>query len=163
MGFHVGDPVMHWTYGLGQITQLEERAVSGKNTLYFAVQIRDMTVWVPADDKLENRLRPPTQAPRFKRLLGILTGPSEPLPIDRQERKLYMLELLKDGRAESICRVIRDLTSFRKAKPLNDNDQAVLKRLQSALLSEWGFALSITPAEAELEMRRLLAPASTAD
>ena len=34
MDFHVGDPVMHWTYGLGQITQLEERAVSGKNTLY---------------------------------------------------------------------------------------------------------------------------------
>ncbi len=163
MDFHVGDPVMHWTYGLGQITQLEERAVSGKNTLYFAVQIRDMTVWVPADDKLESRLRPPTQGARFKRLLAILTGPSEPLPVDRQERKLHMLELLKDGRPESICRVIRDLTSFREAKPLNDNDQAVLKRLQTSLLSEWGFALSITPAQAELELRRLLSPASASD
>jgi hypothetical protein len=46
---------------------------------------------------------------------------------------------------------------------LNDNDQAVLKRLQTALLSEWGFALSITPAQAELEMRRLLSPASVAE
>jgi RNA polymerase-interacting CarD/CdnL/TRCF family regulator len=163
MDFHVGDSVMHWTYGLGQITQLEERAVSGQNTLYYAVQIRDMTVWVPADDKLESRLRPPTQSTKFKRLLAILSSPSEPLPIDRQERKLHMLELLKDGRAESICRVIRDLTSFRQAKPLNDNDQAVLKRLQTALLSEWGFALSVTPAQAEMEMRRLLTPASAAD
>ncbi len=163
MDFRVGDSVMHWTYGLGQITQLEERAVSGQNTLYYAVQIRDMTVWVPADDKLESRLRPPTQSTKFKRLLAILSSPSEPLPIDRQERKLHMLELLKDGRAESICRVIRDLTSFRQAKPLNDNDQAVLKRLQTALLSEWGFALSVTPAQAEMEMRRLLTPAPAAD
>jgi RNA polymerase-interacting CarD/CdnL/TRCF family regulator len=163
MNFHIGDSVMHWTYGLGQITQLEERAVSGKNTLYYAVQIRDMTVWVPADDKVESRLRPPTQGAKFKRLLAILTSPGEPLPIDRQERKLLMLELLKDGRVESICRVIRDLTTFRQAKPLNDNDQAVLKRLQSALLSEWGFALSITPAQAEMEMRRMLTPAAAAD
>jgi RNA polymerase-interacting CarD/CdnL/TRCF family regulator len=163
MDFHVGDSVMHWTYGLGQITQLEERAVSGQNTLYFAVQIGDMTVWVPADDKIESRLRPPTQGSRFKRLLTILSSPGEPLPIDRQERKLRMLEMLKDGRAESICRVIRDLTSFRKAKPLNDNDQAVLKRLQTSLLSEWGFALSITPAQAEIELRRLLSPTSAAD
>jgi RNA polymerase-interacting CarD/CdnL/TRCF family regulator len=163
MDFHVGDSVMHWTYGLGQITQLEERAVSGQNTLYYAVQIGDMTVWVPADDKIESRLRPPTQGSRFKRLLTILSSPGEPLPIDRQERKLRMLEMLKDGRAESICRVIRDLTTFRKAKPLNDNDQAVLKRLQTSLLSEWGFALSITPAQAEIELRRLLSPTSTAD
>ena len=163
MDFQVGDSVMHWTYGLGQVTQLEERAVSGQNTLYYAVQIRDMTVWVPADDKLESRLRPPTQGAKFKRLLAILSSPGEPLPIDRQERKLRMLELLKDGRAESICRVIRDLTTFRQAKPLNDNDQAVLKRLQTSLLSEWGFALAITPAQAEVEMRRLLTPASASD
>ena len=163
MGFHVGDSVMHWTYGLGQITRFEERTVSGRNILYYAVQIRDMTVWVPADDKLESRLRPPTQGTKFKRMLSILSSPGEPLPQDRQERRLRILDLLKDGRPESICRVIRDLTSFHQNNPLNDNDQTVLKLLQTALISEWGFALSITPAQAEMEMRRLLTPNSVAD
>ena len=160
MEFSVGDPVMHWTYGLGHVTQLEERAVFGAATLYYAVEVGDMTIWVPADDKLETRLRPPTSEARFKKLLAILSGPAEPLPDDRQERRLRMRELLRDGRAESLCRVIRDLATLQREKPLNDNDQALMKRLQTALIGEWGFALSVPPADAARELHRLLAPAS---
>jgi RNA polymerase-interacting CarD/CdnL/TRCF family regulator len=159
MDFHEGDPVMHWTYGLGRIVRLEERNLSGENVLYYAVQIEDMTVWVPADDKLENRLRTPTLKAKFMHLLTILSGPSETLPIDRQERKLLLLEWLKNGRAESLCRVVRNLSTYRNARPLNESDQALLKRTQNALLGEWGFALSITPLQAEIELNRLLTSA----
>jgi RNA polymerase-interacting CarD/CdnL/TRCF family regulator len=93
-------------------------------------------------------------------MLSILSSPGEPLPDDRQERKLRILDLLKDGRAESLCRVIRDLSAYRKVKSLNDNDQAVLRRVQTSLLGEWGFALSLTPAQAELELQRLLTKAT---
>lgn len=160
MDFHEGDPVMHWTYGLGQVVRLEERDLSGANLLYYAVQIKDMTVWVPADAKLESRLRPPTKQAEFKKLVGILSGPGKPLPEDRQERKAYLSETLKDGRAESLCLIIRDLSASQKIKSLNDNDQMLLKQVKSALLGEWGFALSITPAQAELELHRLLTPES---
>lgn len=160
MNFHEGDSVMHWTYGLGKVVRLEERALSGKNAMYYAVQIADLTVWVPADGMLEERLRPPTPKAKFKELLTILTGPSEPLPEDRHERKIMLLALLKDGRADSLCRVIRNLFAYRQLRSLNDNDQGILRRAQNALLGEWGFALSITPAQAEIEMHRLLAPAS---
>lgn len=162
MDFHIGDTVVHWTYGLGHVIRLEERAVSGQNTLYYAVEVGDMTVWVPADDQLQKRLRPPTPGTKFKRLFAILSGPSRPLPEDRHERKLHMLELLRDGSAESLCRVIRDLSAYAQVRPLNDNDQAIMKRLQTALLSEWGFALSVAPQEAEQHLRRLLASASAA-
>jgi len=161
MNFHEGDPVMHWTYGFGEVLRLEEREFSGQTTLYYEVQVRDLTVWVPADGNLESRLRPPTPQARFKRLLAILSGPGEPLPDDRQERKLRLQGLLKDGRAESLCRVISSLTSYRQVRPLNENDQALLKRAQNALLGEWGFVLSVTPAQAEIELQRLLTSAST--
>lgn len=161
MDFHAGDPVMHWTYGFGQIVQLEERSFSGESTLYYAVQIRDLTVWVPADGKLESRLRPPTSGAKFKRLLAILSEPGEPLPDDRLERKARLLELLNDGRAESLCRVIRDLSAHQINHQLNDSDQALLKRAQSALAGEWGFAMSVTPAQAQAEMHRLLTSSST--
>jgi RNA polymerase-interacting CarD/CdnL/TRCF family regulator len=71
-----------------------------------------------------------------------------------------LLELLKDGRAESLCRVIRDLTTYRQTRPLNENDQALLKRSQKMLLGEWSFALSVSPAQAENDLQRLLAPGS---
>ena len=159
MNFHSGDTVMHWTYGIGQIVNLEERDLFGSKTLYYAVQVKDMTVWVPADSKVGSRLRSPTPKPRFKQLLGILSGPSEPLPEDRLERRTHLLELLKDGRPESLCQVIRDLSAYQKQKikPLNDNDHLVLKQSRNTLLGEWGFVLSITHAEAEDELHRLLA------
>jgi RNA polymerase-interacting CarD/CdnL/TRCF family regulator len=163
MNFHEGDSVMHWTYGLGKVVRFEERVLSGKNAMYYAVQIGDLTIWVPADGMLETRLRPPTQKSKFKELLAVLSGPSEPLPDDRHERKTMLLELLKDGRADSLCRVIRNLFAYRQVRSLNDNDQALLRRAQNALLGEWGFALSITPAQAGIELQRLLAPASAED
>jgi len=157
MDFHEGDFVMHWIYGLGKVIQLEERNITGENALYYAVQIGGITVWVPADEELENRLRAPTLEAKFIHLLTILSGPSETLPIDRQERKLLLLEWLKDGRAESLCRVIRSLATYRNLHPLNVSDQALLKRSQDALLGEWGFALSVTPLQAGIELNRLLA------
>jgi RNA polymerase-interacting CarD/CdnL/TRCF family regulator len=156
MDFHKGDPVMHWTYGLGEVIGLEERALSGEKTLYYAVKVRDMTVWVPADGNIAKRLRHPTKAADFKRLFAILSDNGKPLPEDRQERKLHLVEQLKDGRAESLCHVIRDLFSYQQAKTLNENEVVILKRAQNALLSEWGYSLSIPEMQAESDLRRML-------
>jgi RNA polymerase-interacting CarD/CdnL/TRCF family regulator len=159
MNFHTGDTVMHWTYGIGQIVNLEERDLSGSKTLYYAVQARDLTVWVPADSNVGSRLRTPTPKSRFKQMLTILSDPSEPLPEDRLERRTRLLELLSDGRVESLCQLIRDLSAYQKqkVKPMNDNDQMVLKQSRNTLLGEWEFVLSITHAEAEHELHHLLA------
>ena len=160
MSFHKGDMVMHWTHGIGQIVNLEERALAGSKSIYYVVEIGDMTVWVPADSNVVNRLRPPTPKPQFEQLLAILSMPSEPLPEDRVERKTHLLALLQDGRPESLCKVIRVLSAYHKllGKPMNDNDQMILKQSRKSLLGEWGFVLSLTPAQAEHELHRLLTP-----
>ena len=77
-----------------------------------------------------------------------------------QQRKLYFHELVRNGRAESLCSLIRDLSAYGQTRSLNDNDQALLKRSRDALLEEWAFAYSITPAQADVELHRLLPPAS---
>jgi RNA polymerase-interacting CarD/CdnL/TRCF family regulator len=161
MNFYKGDMVMHWTYGIGQIVNLEERALAGAKAVYYVVQVKGMTVWVPADSKVGNRLRPPTPKFRFERLRAILSGPSEPLPQDRLERKTRLLELLQDGRPESLCQVIRDLSAYHQklGKPMNDNDQMILRQSRNTLLGEWGFVLSLTRAQAEHELHQLLTQA----
>jgi RNA polymerase-interacting CarD/CdnL/TRCF family regulator len=163
MEFHVGDAVMHWTYGFGHVVGIEERILSGQKTLYYAVSARDLTVWVPADDQLENRLRYPTSRDDFKNLFKILAGRSEPLPNDRQERKLWLVEKLKDGKAKSLCRVLRDLFTYQQEHSLNDNDQNLMKRSREALLGEWGYALSVPTVEAETELRLMLATGTVED
>ena len=161
MNFHEGDSVMHWTHGLGKVVQLEEMTLSGEKILYYAIQIGDMTVWVPEDDKLETRLRLPTRAAEFKRLMGILSRPGEPLPVERFERKKLLLAWLKDGCAKTLFRVIRSLSTYRHFHPLNDDDQALLKRSRHALLGEWSFIMSIPLAQAEHELQHLLASHSS--
>jgi len=160
MNIHEGDSVMHWTHGLGKVVQLEERALSGQAVLYYAIQIGDMTVWVPADEQLESRLRFPTRTAEFKKLMGTLSQPGEPLPDDRRERKTLLTEWLKDGRTESLFRVIRSLATYRQGHSLNLDEQTLMKRSQHALIGEWSYAMSITHAEAESELHRLLTPAA---
>lgn len=156
MNFHEGDSVMHWTHGLGKVVRLEAMTLSGEKILHYAVQIGDMTIWVPADDQLETRLRLPTHAADFKGLMGILSRPGEPLPVDRFARKKLLLEWLKDGRAETLFRVIRSLSTYRHFHPLNEDDQAFMKRSRNALLGEWSFIMSITLAQAEHDLQHLL-------
>jgi RNA polymerase-interacting CarD/CdnL/TRCF family regulator len=164
MDYRVGDQVMHWMYGLGKVVQIEERMLAGKSTLYYAVQVRDLTIWVPANEGVPSRLRRPVPADEFEKSLSLLSAPGEPLPDDRQERKLQLQARLKDGLVDSICRVIRDLHAYKEqVRPLNENDQALLKRSQDILLAEWSFTLSINPFQAETEMRRRLASSPAGD
>jgi RNA polymerase-interacting CarD/CdnL/TRCF family regulator len=156
MDFQMGDPVMHWTYGLGKIVRIEERTFSGEKTLYYVVQIRDLTVWVPADAQVLSRLRSPTTEGEFSKLFTILSSPGESLSDDRLERKTQLVEELAGGQAEAVCRVIRDLSSFQHRKQLNDNDKLVLKQASDSLLAEWGFSLSIPLAQAQVELYDLL-------
>ena len=162
MNFHKGDSVMHWTHGLGKVLRMETMTLSGEKTLYYAIQIGDMTLWVPDDDKLETRLRLPTEAAEFKGLMDILSDPGELLPIDRFQRKKLLLAWLDDGRAETLFRVIRSLCTYHQAgHPLNEDDQALLKRSKKALLAEWSFSMSIPLARADHELHHLLASSSS--
>ena len=161
MNYHAGDTVMHWMHGLGKIIRREKRDVLGHLELYYAVNVANMIVWVPVDEKVGQRLRRPTGKIRFKRIVALLAKPGESLPADRHERKLLMAEYLKDGRLESLVRVIRGLLAYQRIRALNDNDQAVMHRVQSALLAEWAHVLEITPAQAEMQLSSLLRTASS--
>jgi RNA polymerase-interacting CarD/CdnL/TRCF family regulator len=156
MDFKIGDTVIHCKYGLGRIVRLEEQTFSGKKTFYYVVQLRDMTIWVPADAQVLSRMRSPTPQGEFPRLFSILNQPGGILPDDRLERKLYLEEELKDGKAESSCRVVRDLSFFQYGKKFNENDRYVLKQVSDSLLGEWEFSLSISLALAQVKLHSLL-------
>jgi RNA polymerase-interacting CarD/CdnL/TRCF family regulator len=79
------------------------------------------------------------------------------------ERKARLMELLKDGRVESLFQVIRDLSTYARNKALNENDQLLLKRVQNVLVGEWGFSLSIPVMQAESDLYRLLGSGTAGD
>ena len=154
--FKVGNIVVHWEYGLGEIIQLDEKVLSGRSGKYYVVQIRDLTLWVPREETSEHCLRFLTPARDFQKLFGILASPGEPLSPDRFMRKTQLSELLKDRTIESICRVIRDLVYYKRTKNINENDKSTLNHARNFLLNEWSVALSVPVQQAEDELMNLL-------
>jgi len=156
MNFQTGDKVMHSTYGMGHVQAIEEHTVDNTTTLYYMVRTADLTIWVPADEKMKNRLRFPTSAARFRKVLDILSSPADPLPDDRRSRNTKLLEMLNDGGIEPLCKAIRDLTAFRHSRFWNDYDGALMKRANKTLIGEWSVSLSVSLRDAELGLHQLL-------
>lgn len=156
LAFHVGDQVIHWAYGPGVITQLDEKVLSGHTNQYYVVKLRDLTLWVPISQSHECCLRFPTPARDFQKLFRILAGPGELLSPDRYERKALLSERFKDKKLESICMVVRDLTLRKRMKKMNDDDSSILERARNFLLNEWSLVLSVPIQQAEFELKGLL-------
>jgi RNA polymerase-interacting CarD/CdnL/TRCF family regulator len=156
MGFKVGDVVVHRAYGPGEIVQLDKKSIAGVATDYYVLQVGDMTLFVPRSDQDQASLRPLTPASDFDRMFTILQKPGEPLSPDRMERRTQLMESMKDGKLESICRVIRDLSDLSRTKKLNDNDGVIYERAQRFLLMEWKIALNIPLPEAQRNLSNML-------
>ena len=156
MDFQVGDQVVHASYGPGEIVQLDEKVLSGRKHKYYVVQIKDLTLYVPADQETNTSLRTPTPASQFKSLFAIITGDGESLSENRLERKAQLTEVMRDGTLESICRVIRDLTCYSRTKKLSETDSALLERARNFLLTEWQVSLDVPFSQAEKDLKQLL-------
>lgn len=154
--FQVGDQVIHWVYGFGEIIQLDEKVLSGKPGKYYVVQMSDMILWVPMNEAGEHHLRLPTQAKDFKQLFNILASPGETLPPDRHARRIYLMQLMNDGTLASICRVVRDLEHYKKDNKTNEYDHSILERARGSLLTEWSVALSKPIQQVEHELNAIL-------
>jgi RNA polymerase-interacting CarD/CdnL/TRCF family regulator len=156
MKFQVGDQVVHWAYGPGEIIQMEERQLNGPALLYYVVQVGGLTIWVSLNEAENRGLRVPTPASEFSRLFDILRSVGEPLSDDRLQRKTILTERLRDGTLESVCRVIRDLSYLGHSKKLNESDKPIKERAENFLLVEWTLALKISTNEAQYKLERLL-------
>lgn len=154
--FEVGDWVIHWLYGPGLVIDLDEKSLLGHTQLYYVVETRELTLWAPVDQTDEHVLRFPTPKKDFNDLFQILASPGETLSNDRNERRLQLIERLKDHKLSSICGVVRDLTFHKRLRKMNDNDNSTLERNWNFLINEWSVSLSIPVAQAERELRKLL-------
>jgi CarD family transcriptional regulator len=156
MNFNVGDQVVHWSYGLGEIVQLDEKMLLGRSNLYYVLKTRNLVLWVPVNETGEKSLRYPTPPGEFVKLFDILRSPAAPLSRDRLERKKQLSDLLRDGKLESVCRAIRDLVSHHRTQKLSDYDATFMERALGFLISEWTFSLSVSNSQAMMEINHLL-------
>jgi CarD family transcriptional regulator len=156
LDYQVGDKVIHPSYGLGEVVRLDEKFIHERKMLCYVVRIRDLTIWVKADETGKSGLRRPTRGSDFERLFAILKSPGDPLTTDPYERKAILNERMKDGSLPSICTVIRDLALYRNIKKFNDHDKSIMERAKNFLLTEWMYSRSVSLEQVNAELKQLL-------
>ena len=156
MNFQIGDTVIHWSYGLGEIADIEEKVIQDRLTKCYVLRTSDLTIWIPINDQPQQSLRMPTSPDEFTNLFEILSAPSEKLLEDRVQRKDQLMSQMKDGQLASICRVVRDLTHFKQHSKLNDQEKSILERAINSLLTEWTYSLGMPLSQAQQAMTSLL-------
>lgn len=154
--FQVGDQVIHWAYGPGEVIRLDEKCLSGRTQLYYVVQMRDMMLWVPVEQSNNCSLRFPTPKQEFEDLFQILASSAIPLSSDRNERRLQLAERLRDHELSSICEVIRDLTQRKGLKRMNMEDNTTLERSKNLFVNEMSLVFSIPIQQSVDELKQLL-------
>ena len=157
MGFDIGDKVIHWTYGMGEVVNIEEKPINGIPTNCYVVHTSELTIWIPINDLQQQSLRIPTPPEEFDKMFAILSQPGETLPEDRILRKNQLMAQLKDGQLASICRVVRDLTNFKRSTKPNDQEKSILERAVNSLLTEWIYSLGVPLIQARQALTKLLA------
>lgn len=158
MDFQVGDNVIHRTFGLGEITGIEEKVINETEVVCYVVQVNNMTIWVPADIPGQNSLRIPTPPEEFIKTIEILTTPHDSIEGDRVLRKKQLLDQLRDGQLTSICHVIRDLSHYKRTFKLNDQEKSILEHAVESLLTEWSRSMEIPLDQAQKSMETMLQP-----
>jgi RNA polymerase-interacting CarD/CdnL/TRCF family regulator len=148
--------VVHCTHGLGQVLGIEERVLNGAEISYYVVQTPELTIWVPADENLERRLRAPNSPSAFQSALAVFAEPAEALPTNQRLRHQQLQSWLKEGTTEAWCRLLRDLTADRHDRNWSQSDRSLLAAVRKALLGEWSYSLSITQEQAEKDLRHVM-------
>jgi len=156
MDFRIGDKAIHLNHGLGEIMDIEDKTIHKHIVSCYVFRTPDLTVWVPVDTEDQNNLRAPKSKREFEDLFQVLQIQNEPLPEDHLKRNKQLLEMLKDGKLSSICRVIRDLSDYSNDIKLSDMDKSILNRAKNSLLVEWVYSLSVPLPHAQKEMAALL-------
>jgi RNA polymerase-interacting CarD/CdnL/TRCF family regulator len=156
MSFHIGDKVIHSNHGFAEIVNIESKVVSGNSSEYYVVQTKNLILWSPVLHPVQGNLRLPTSKSKFIDLVTILRSHCLPFSEFRKERKSQIHTRINDGATESTCSLIRDLSFCQRNRKLNEYESSIFKRAVNMLIDEWQYSMSITQAQASLELNALL-------
>lgn len=157
MQFKVGDIVVHLTYGIGRIVEIEEKSFSEKEAcLYYKIVLPKRTVWIPVKAEETSGLRLLTAKSDLDQYRILLKSPPVLLEKNHHRRHLELISRLKQGSFQGVCEVVRDLTAWGRRKPLGQTDTATLQKTRENLYQEWATAAGVSTTEAIKEIDSLL-------
>ena len=151
-GFKIGDNAVYPAHGVGEITDIQDRNLGGKERSFYILKVLEngMKIMVPVETAATAGLRPVISRKDGRKVLEILNSNEVAVktqPWNRRYRE-YM-EMLKSGSPFEVAKVLRDLYRLKSDKDLSFGERRLLDTARSLLVTE--LAISLKKKEATIE------------
>jgi len=141
--FKVGDNAVYPGYGVGQITSIEVKEISGNKLAFYSIKIIEsgMKIMVPTSNAASVGLRPIISKDEASKVISILK--ERDVKVDNQtwnRRYREYMEKIKTGSVYEIAEVLRDLFVLKVDKELSFGERKMLDTARGLLLKELALA-----------------------
>lgn len=157
--FRVGDKAVHPSHGVGEVMELEQRELGGRNATIYVLRIMDtgLKVMVPMEAAERVGLRRVMQADQAEEIFDILKAPEVAVDVQPWSRRFRAYtEMLKSGLPTEIAKVLRDMYRLKFDKDLSFGERRLLDQARSLLVQELALAKEVEPASIEGEIKQIL-------
>ncbi|MGE0763029.1 MAG: CarD family transcriptional regulator [Bdellovibrionales bacterium] len=155
VSFNVGDNAVYPGYGVGQITAIETKEISGTRLTFYSLKIIDtgMKIMVPKHNAEAVGLRPIISRGEASKVIEILK--EKEIRVDNQtwnRRYREYMEKIKTGSVYEIAEVLRDLFLLKVDKELSFGERKMLDTARGLLLKELSLATSADELKSEQDV-----------
>jgi len=157
--FKIGDKAVYPAHGVGIVSAIENRSISGTQQICYILKIfdKEMTIMIPQQNAKNVGLRSVINEDEVDEIYKILKkkpSPSNPQSWNRRHRE-YM-EKIKTGSLFEIAEVLRDLYLLKLEKDLSFGERKVFDTAKELLVKELSVAREEEEGTVEAELKKLL-------
>ncbi len=154
--FVKGSWIVHVYYGVGQVIRLEKKCLDGKKTIYYRVEGKDGTFWLPVNKADNKRVRPIASQKQLNSAINAIKEEPRTFTEDYKQRQIMLNESKSEGSLHETACLVRDLSYWEANKHLNLSEKETLEYLKSRLSMEWSVVFNIKQQEARTKLNELL-------
>lgn len=160
LSFKSGDLAVYPTHGVGVITGVETREVSGENKHFYILKVIDTeaTIMIPVDNATAVGLRKIVKRSALHKIYDILKDRPE-VAFDNQtwnRRYRDYTDKIKSGCVMEVAKVLRDLFILKFDKELSFGERKMFDTAKNLLVKELSIARNIKEEKVEEELYRML-------
>jgi RNA polymerase-interacting CarD/CdnL/TRCF family regulator len=141
--YTVGDWVVHHSYGVGQIRNIEVKPIHGEQVKCFRVKTKDSAFWFPKNRPDNPRIRPVVTPDIIERVIKELKKPDFDLDPDRKIWKKRIDETKTSDDLIATSQIVRDLNILRTQRKLNQTEEKALNDFTDRLIDEWSTTMKM--------------------
>lgn len=155
--FLPGEWVVQRHHGPGFVKGSRVMKIGGQENVYYEVETRASTLWLPEEQMNDEWLRPLASPEELDEALTVLCSAPQPLESDTYKRRGYTMTIRAGDMPAVVAALLRDLSARRRAKKsLSMDEESKLRHLTDCFLTEWSLLTGLELEAAGREYEELL-------